>query len=338
MKLPELKEIIKRYNTEELSFLVAELYKAIPKAKKEEAQIDALILNPSSTGKAEKAEAKKNQTPDLLLLQFDISSFLTNVKDGNYTSPNRIVSKAERPKWRFKVKAFIKDLEQVAKNPDDRKVAAEFLQQLYELMCKACYYSIFSAEYPFKAIGIGQDVFLLKVIEMQQKVQPIKQYVTNAMRLIVNNALHYDMQRIRLTRTFITTLLKDEEFYLAIQCAAAYREEFKQKLVTPTKKADLDESALLNKISNINDFIFECYAALDDFEPAIADQKANGTNAKRNKEIDVYILVSKLFYYKQKDYIVEVLDKAVVEDIKLRASLIKLKEAILTTGELPNFF
>jgi hypothetical protein len=42
MKITELREIIKEYNEEDLRLLIAELYKAMPKALREDKEIDDL--------------------------------------------------------------------------------------------------------------------------------------------------------------------------------------------------------------------------------------------------------------------------------------------------------
>ncbi len=57
MKVNELREKIEKYARADLERITVELYKAIPKAKKEDMAVDELIANPSSkkkkpTGKA----------------------------------------------------------------------------------------------------------------------------------------------------------------------------------------------------------------------------------------------------------------------------------------------
>ena len=58
MKLPEFRKQIETYSIEELRYLTAELYKAIPKKIKEEKDIDPLVLSvpehfkENGTGKA----------------------------------------------------------------------------------------------------------------------------------------------------------------------------------------------------------------------------------------------------------------------------------------------
>lgn len=108
MKLPEFRKQIETYSIEELRYLTAELYKAIPKKIKEEKDIDPLVLSvlehfkENGTGKAS-SPSKVKKAPDLGALESEIELFLENAYAQNYFAPNRFVPKHERPKWRFKV-------------------------------------------------------------------------------------------------------------------------------------------------------------------------------------------------------------------------------------------
>lgn len=113
MKLPEFRKQIETYSIEELRYLTAELYKAIPKKIKEEKDIDPLVLSvpehfkENGTGKAS-SPSKVKKAPDLGALESEIELFLENAYAQNYFAPNRFVPKHERPKWRFKVKTILK--------------------------------------------------------------------------------------------------------------------------------------------------------------------------------------------------------------------------------------
>ena len=115
MKLPEFRKQIETYSIEEPRYLTAELYKAIPKKIKEEKDIDPLVLSvpehfkENGTGKAS-SPPKVKKAPDLGALESEIELFLENAYAQNYFAPNRFVPKHERPKWRFKVKNYIKTL------------------------------------------------------------------------------------------------------------------------------------------------------------------------------------------------------------------------------------
>lgn len=188
---------------------------------------------------------------------------------------------------------------------------------------------------------MSQDVFYLKVLELQQKALPAKQYAENAMRLILDNHLHYDMMYDTLARVFVSTVVSDEDLYAAVLCLVAYRNELKGKLLKPvyshkknppTFEEDFHVSY---KMSQINDVIFELYAGADSFEEVILDFTANAKD--KDKEVSIYRIIHNLFYYKQRDYIFKILIKATEEGIVLRDTLQNLKKTIETTGRLPDY-
>ena len=81
MKLSEFRKQIETYSIEELRYLTAELYKAIPKKIKEEKDIDPLVLSvpehfkENGTGKAS-SPSKIKKAPDLGALESEIELFL----------------------------------------------------------------------------------------------------------------------------------------------------------------------------------------------------------------------------------------------------------------------
>lgn len=119
MTIPELREILKQCKEDEIKFLAVELYKAIPKKLKEEKEIDQMIKD--------FVAGERN-------------------KKSNYFAPNRFIPKKERPKWRFKVKAYIKDLSRIPNEGEDGKFAAQLLEKLYKMLCYGCRYYIFNED------------------------------------------------------------------------------------------------------------------------------------------------------------------------------------------------
>ena len=70
MKLPEFRKQIETYSIEELRYLTAELYKAIPKKIKEEKDIDPLVLSVPEHFKAKKRCYKTRENILLAFLSF----------------------------------------------------------------------------------------------------------------------------------------------------------------------------------------------------------------------------------------------------------------------------
>jgi hypothetical protein len=83
--------------------------------------------------------------------------------NSHYYAPNKIVHKNERSKWRFKVKAFVKDLERIQVTPENVPELARLFEMLFYVLSEACGTYLFSSDDPFGAIGISQTDFLDKV-------------------------------------------------------------------------------------------------------------------------------------------------------------------------------
>ena len=105
MLISELKEEIKKYNQKDLESIIVELYKRIPKNKKEDYNIDDFIKNVDNK---QKINSKKEFNFEEL--EKEIKYFLSCVDNEYYVVPNKIVSKKERSSWRFKVKRYYKEL------------------------------------------------------------------------------------------------------------------------------------------------------------------------------------------------------------------------------------
>ena len=108
MKVNELREIIKKYKKEEQEKIIVELYKRIPKEKKEEYSIDEFIKNLDV--KVEKEDTQIS----IESLEKEVTYFLQCASNELYAIPNKIIPKNERSKWRFKVKTFYKQLNSFA--------------------------------------------------------------------------------------------------------------------------------------------------------------------------------------------------------------------------------
>ena len=100
MKINELREIIKKYNEKDREKLIVELYKRIPKSIKEDYNIDEYIINLNTKMEKENIEITIER------LEKEVNFFIECAYDDLYARPNKIISKNDRSKWRFKVKTF----------------------------------------------------------------------------------------------------------------------------------------------------------------------------------------------------------------------------------------
>jgi len=109
MKIKELRSLLANYEPGDLRLIIAELYKCIPKKLREERGIDEILTNPHGA-RVRRGRRGKSQVADLDDLGDQIEQFLDDAYNQRYFAPNRFVSKRDRPKWRFMVKRFVRDL------------------------------------------------------------------------------------------------------------------------------------------------------------------------------------------------------------------------------------
>ena len=151
MLISELKKEIEKYDKKELKNIITELYKRVPKAKKEEYCIDEFIKD------ASKKNENKNKEMSFEELQKEISLFLVYVDNGYYIVPNKIISKKERSSWRFKVKKYYKKLNEIAPNSEDGEKATELLIEIFKRLSVGSNTLLFINWETFKALGVPQN-------------------------------------------------------------------------------------------------------------------------------------------------------------------------------------
>ena len=163
MRVSELRELLKKYKEQELNILIVEMYKAMPKKVREEKEIDKLLQNVEGFLSVGKTKKVKEQV-DLDMLKPEIEQFIAYAYKQYYFAPNSYVHKKERPKWRFKVKAYIKSLQGIPADGEEGKIATDLLGKLYGMLSYACGYYIFNTENPFRSVGIVQTDLVDNII------------------------------------------------------------------------------------------------------------------------------------------------------------------------------
>ncbi len=155
MKVTELRKLLNDANEEVLKKTIVEVYKHVPTSKKQD--VDVAIENVLSGNPIKKV--KPVEKVDYAKLSAEINCFLENAYAQYYYVPNKVVSKKERPKWRFHVKRYVKEFDKVSIDNDFYKEAVELLIKLYRMMCYACDYYLFSSTDTFQSVGISQYDF-----------------------------------------------------------------------------------------------------------------------------------------------------------------------------------
>lgn len=195
MKIPELKEMIKNMDEELVKKIFVEVYKQFPKRKKEE-DIDPIIQLMIQT-KGEKI-AKKEEVLEFDALQAQIQYFIENAKFGNYISPNRVIAKSERSKWRFKVIRYYKALTSIP--PEDMYFdhAIVLLEELYKVLAQGCNVYLFSNNDPFASIKVAQGEFYDQIAQRVFQKECSLNNIIEILDMAVCSGLSYDTIHLEL--------------------------------------------------------------------------------------------------------------------------------------------
>jgi len=189
MRIADVRKLLETYSKTQLQVIIAEMYKAIPKAVKEDKNIDEILTNPDASTSSKKRR-KPVPVPDIESLRDETEQFIDNAYNQYYFAPNSVVSKRNRPKWRFVVKRFYKSLLAVATVEADLPIASDLLEQLYVMLCYSCSYTLFTAYDSFQSVGIEQTTFFQSVLSLKHAHEPLATFVPNAIALIVENSVN----------------------------------------------------------------------------------------------------------------------------------------------------
>ena len=331
MKVDELRAKLSNLEKHDLIRIAVEFYKLVPKAKKEDYDLDTLITTPSVKTAKPTLSALFRSTDDI---EEEVNAFIVNAKAQNYLGPNKEVPKKERATWRFKVKAWCKELNDV-KNPRlDVVKQAEILTNLYELMCNG--YDYFSSDDVFQSIGIGRVEFFSSVLQFIDKSEGKAGLVNKGISLMVNNSNEYS----GLMDELINMLEIPEAKYDAIEVTKKMLSELMPPKVLSKKSAisyyyDSEEYKKREKINHLAKLGFAIYASLFEYEEATQFFKKYAVET--DNEVKLYVLIGLLMRFRQKDHIKSELEEAVKQGEKLRDSLLRLLKTINETDVLPDY-
>jgi len=181
MRIKEVRNIIKNYSEEELRILLTEMYKAIPKTVKEEKDIDQMVedIDINSYKNSRRRVSRQKEDVNIELLEYEVETFIEYAYKQYYFAPNSFVHKKERPKWRFKVSKYIKQLDKVENN----ELVIELLEKIYEVLCYGCHYVIFSSDDPFASIRISQEDIFNRIVRRKFADGFKREVITSTLRL-----------------------------------------------------------------------------------------------------------------------------------------------------------
>lgn len=335
MKVAELREKLSKLNKEDLSKLAVEFYKLIPKQKKEDYDIDELISNPQQ----KKNTPRKSDEISLSEMEVDIPTFIEDVRNMHYISPNRVVPKKERATWRFKVKRWHKELTNTNRLDANLKLQVRLLRDLYEILCESCQYQYFTAYDSFESVGVDQPQFFLDIINLLHKTEGKPNTLESCIRMVVKNEVNRYTLYSELMEIVISRYDTPDMKYKGIEILEFIINEndFKPDAETKRNSGFFSFKAYREKEchNNLTEFVLRFYLSLYENNEGI--KFFNARYYDSNPEIKLYVLVSILLQYQSKDDIKNELEKALQAGLKIRPGLNTLLDTIKTKNTLPEY-
>ena len=283
MLVSELRKEIEKYDKNELKNIIVELYKRIPKNKKEDYNIDEFIKDIKKNKTSTKKEISFED------LQNEIIYFLQLVDNDYYAIPNKIVSKKERSSWRFKVKRYYKDLNNILPDSENGNSATILLIEIFKRLSIGSNRLLFINWETFRALGVSQGKYydtilkrilyngytkdnLEKCIDLLDVLKDPYELSYNMFWVFISNLKTINNKEMSLE------LLTDKVTALKVHLKGAKNSH---------EKYDITEN-----INNYVECILEIYLTMNEYECAIAYFQKN--YIKDNKEVKEYILLQKL--------------------------------------------
>lgn len=337
MLLQQVRELLNQYTEEDLRLLLCEIYKSIPKKIREEKDIDEMIADIHAYKRIGQINREQNKKIDITELKPKIEQFIDFAYKQYYYAPNSYVHKKERPKWRFHVKAFIKDLENIPNEELEGREATTLLKRIYGMLSYACAYYIFNTENPFRSVGIEQTVLLDKVIRRLLGQGIDSKCIKTAIELVINSYVDRDTLSSSLIIVFVNNLKTADAKEMAITQCGLVKNELTLTQGKSIKQASSSERYWrTEKINNLTETVFRIYMSLCEYEKAIKYYHAN--HLERDKEISLYILLRLLEDHECMDYWIKEYKLAKEKGIELRASLQREYDYILENKKFPDYW
>lgn len=327
MKIQEFRDKMKQCKKEDVEKIAAELYKMLPKYKKE-ADADPMIVEIMSGEAVSVSGKKKAPVVDFDTLKHQIETFLQYVDNGYYYEPNRVVPKAKRSKWRFEVKSFIKMINEIPADGENGAESARLLRGIYKRLSYGCGYYIFSSEDPFQSVGIRQpdfyDMLVRRTFAAGFTDENLKHMLEDATTVFIDrNSLHIEMEVIY-TNALPTTDLK----YKAIAFIKKYVERYEAEIKIGTKRSH-DEYRLKSYVEEMCETFLLISMSLCEPEEGVAYYWQHVHDAR--PEITLYKILDTISEYGDDRLWISVYEEGVQKGIQPREAL-EIQYRILKKG------
>jgi len=316
MLISEVRKILGKYNEEELRVLVSEMYKAIPKKVKGDREIDKMIENITEYKKDTQNKSKKISHMDFDTLRSQVDEFIEFAYLQYYFAPNNVIHKKERPKWRFKVKGFIKQLQDVPLYTENSEEATDLLKKLYEMLCYGCSYYIFNTTDTFRSVGIEQVELLDIIIKRKLSSGSSNENIKYCVKLTIDNDYSFNTIYSDLRRVLISNLNTIDCKEIAIEECKLHLEEIITKArVNGKRKSSNYDYKTEERVNNTVETVFVLMIQLCEYDKAVNYFIKNYKES--DKKITYYCLLNIIEEYELKDIWLSVYEKGKKEGVNL---------------------
>lgn len=295
MLVKELRKEIEKYDKKELSDIIVELYKKIPKSKKEDYDIDNYIKDITS-----KEKPKRGKVLTIDELKEEINTFIYYVDNDYYASGNKVISKKERSTWRFKVKRYYKELNKYSPDTDDGRIATFLLIELFKRVSLGSCYLKFSNWETFRAIGISQGEYYDTIIKRILANGYVKDNLEKSIDLLNVEKDPYGWSNDMMD-VFISSLKTIDTKYLSIDILKNKVNDIKNKIAINKRDRDYELEEQHNRFI---EGIVQLYFILNEVEEGVRYFHKNYTYY--DKEIKEYVLLNIMDDYElYKEWVLE---------------------------------
>ena len=311
MKVQELRQLLSASDREHLEKAFVESYKQLRKGQKEE--IDPLIADILEGKDVDKK--KTGSTLNFAELEGQIITFTENAYAQNYFAPNRMIPKSQRPKWRFMVKTFIKELEKIPPESEDYLKAVKLLTDLYHLICDACNYYLFSTEDAFRSIGWGQPKLFELLAKKTFAAGYSRENISSLLLCAATGGLSRESLHIQQELVLLGELKTSDVKYIAIEEAKRLIEGRTDKLAGlgkyDNKQYDLEEA-----VNELCGMVLMISIALAEPEEGVEYYFKHCRNY--NKEITLYCALDLIDWMDEEELWIKVYEYGVKKKINPR--------------------
>ena len=286
MKVVEIRNELKKYNMEEKDKIIIELYKRIPKRVKEEYNIDGYLKNIKVNENTKKEKEVKLTFEELAS---EINYFLECAWNELYSEPNRIISKSERSKWRFKAKKYYKELSSIDINSEYYDESNKLLIELFKVLSRGTNYLLFSNWETFRAVQISQEDFF-DLIMKRVLVNFNEENLETIVKLLEVDKDPYGSLYKVIYNVFLNNLTSNNQLEMALEIIKKEVDDLNIQVIELSKKGK--EYDLKEKCNYFVLTILDIYIRLEDVNKGI--EYYNKYYKAYNYETKIYDLLEEL--------------------------------------------